>query len=67
MARTYKRKRGTIEEEDSQSEPDSCDDDDDTSESDTIERVASLLQVGHSAVIRADDPIFFFLPSQSFT
>ena len=56
---TYKRKNG---DEESDSDSDAALDDDDVANSDGVisESVLSLLQVGDIAVIRADDPVFFF-------
>ena len=56
---TYNRKKG---DEESDSDSDAALDDDDVANSDGVfsESVSSLLQVGDIAVIRADDPVFFF-------
>ena len=56
---TYKHKKG---DEESDSDSDATLDDDDVANSDRVisESVSSLLQVGDIAVIRADDPVFFF-------
>ena len=56
---TYKHKKG---DEESDSDSDAPLDDDDVASSDGVisESVSSLLQVGDIAVIRADDPVFFF-------
>ena len=56
---TYKLKKG---DEESDSDSDAALDDDDVANSDGVisESVSSLLQGGDIAVIRADDPVFFF-------
>ena len=56
---TYKHKKG---DEESDSDSDAALDDDDVANSDGVisESVSGLLQVGDIAVIRADDPVFFF-------
>ena len=56
---TYNRKKG---DEESDSDSDAALDDDVVANSDGVisESVSSLLQVGDIAVIRADDPVFFF-------
>ena len=60
---TYNRKKG---DEESDSDSDATLDDDGVANSDGVisESVSSLLQVGDIAVIRADDPVFFFYPTQ---
>ena len=56
---TYKHKKG---DEESDSDSDAALDDDDVANSDGVisESVSGLLQVDDIAVIRADDPVFFF-------
>ena len=60
---TYNRKKG---DEESDSDSDATLDDDGVANSDGVisESVSSLLQVGDVAVIRADDPVLFFYPTQ---